>query len=833
MKKKWVSILLTAAVILSAIAMPTSAAEISGDVDENAAIDVVADVEENVGDDVGFGAPVDLVPAPSPHVRTYEELVAAFDITPNGGTINVTGNFAFLDGIVIPEGRHITIAGYGSEYTLRRGWYDGVLFTVPESSGLTLKDITIDAFPYNITIDAYPYPLETAKGAIVLNKGKLTLLDGATLKNNKIIADRKLFGLGSGVVNEGTFYMEGGEISNNVVTTRYPDYVSTFGGGVLNYGTFVMNGGSITGNEAGNGGGVYNHNVFTMNGGNITKNQSSVYISPVADRPDVAVITVVVFSEDSGGGVFSDYQFTLNGGVISNNKAGSSGSAVFISADGIINPYYNKSSEQKYTSIEDYIPAHISQKGDYKRSDRFFIFNGGTIENNEYVGISFNGFSDAYNFKAEINGGYILGNPLRYSPRLSSIPLKITGGVFKTDAIGWYDYDPSFQAEKLEISGSPIITGDLDYKKMSIVNPLGDNAYINIYPENFLSASGELVVIASGAGYTIAQSDLKKFAMADARYALTLRNNTIYLSKGNIALYSPKIKFDDLDRTVVEGDFEWIDLVADGGKPIEWSVVKGALPDGVVIGGVDTIYDKASGDVALQGYPTKPGTYTATIKAENALGSDTRTIRWTIVPKSTLHDIILKNNGGGIIFSLEPGLRLAEGETTVLTAKADSGYTFLDWKVTPEDTKYVADGASLKIVMPDHDITVEALFLCQLPIVQITGLNATSVTNSTALLSWNAFDDAVYYDVSIDGAKPTRTKDTSLKLSNLQASTTYSFNVEAVFSGGDTGLRSDDFTFKTSAPLQPPMQNVLAILLNSIIRLIQQLFAGLTGGLKI
>ena len=85
------------------------------------------------------------------------------------------------------------------------------------------------------------------------------------------------------------------------------------GGGVFvasENGTFIMNGGEITDNTAdsGSGGGVHNHGKFTMNGGLITANKAS----------------------GSGGGVshYSFYAFILNSGKIYANEAGESGGGI-------------------------------------------------------------------------------------------------------------------------------------------------------------------------------------------------------------------------------------------------------------------------------------------------------------------------------------------------------------------------------------------------------------------------------------------------------------------------------------------------------------------------
>ena len=89
-------------------------------------------------------------------------------------------------------------------------------------------------------------------GCGVKNQGALTLYNGSITDN-----------LEGGVLNTGTFTMNGGITGNNE-TVR--------GGGVQNEGTFKMSGGSISDNGSENGAGVRNLGTLTMTGGSITGN---------------------------------------------------------------------------------------------------------------------------------------------------------------------------------------------------------------------------------------------------------------------------------------------------------------------------------------------------------------------------------------------------------------------------------------------------------------------------------------------------------------------------------------------------------------------------------
>jgi len=72
---------------------------------------------------------------------------------------------------------------------------------------------------------------------------------------------------GGGVCAEGTFIMNGGEVSNNTVASALN---RNKGGGVHVQGTFTMNGGKISGNDAYDGGGVsvsaFANSIFNMDG---------------------------------------------------------------------------------------------------------------------------------------------------------------------------------------------------------------------------------------------------------------------------------------------------------------------------------------------------------------------------------------------------------------------------------------------------------------------------------------------------------------------------------------------------------------------------------------
>jgi hypothetical protein len=104
----------------------------------------------------------------------------------------------------------------------------------------------------------------------------------------------------------GKFIMHNGKISNNIAT--YGGGISGGGGVFVSNGTFTMNGGEISFNTArGQGGGVtlVSKATFIMNDGEISGNTADYYFD----------------NGGYGGGVFVAADFTMNGGVIADNKA--------------------------------------------------------------------------------------------------------------------------------------------------------------------------------------------------------------------------------------------------------------------------------------------------------------------------------------------------------------------------------------------------------------------------------------------------------------------------------------------------------------------------------
>jgi hypothetical protein len=140
-------------------------------------------------------------------------------------------------------------------------------------------------------------------------------MDGGEISGNTAQANSNQYsngrGFGGGVYVHGTFTMKNGKISNNTVTSNYSH---PWGGGVNVVGTFDMQGGEISGNTAyanvgtAQGAGVWVSGTFTMSGTSKIINNS---LSSHNGSYDTGVW---------GGGVYAvGGVFTMSGGEISGN----------------------------------------------------------------------------------------------------------------------------------------------------------------------------------------------------------------------------------------------------------------------------------------------------------------------------------------------------------------------------------------------------------------------------------------------------------------------------------------------------------------------------------
>jgi uncharacterized repeat protein (TIGR02543 family) len=196
----------------------------------------------------------------------------------------------------------VTLWGRGGEKIISLA-QNGSLFTVESGVILILAN--------NITLQGRS---SNNASLVMVSDGVLIMNTGAKISSNSLSSFDDTFGSGVYVASDGTFTMNGGEISGNGG--------ATYGGGVFVwYGTFTMNGGEISGNSAYNGGGVCSGGTFTVENGKISGNTASS-------------------SYGGGGGVYvRQGTFTMEGGEISGNSASyssnsSSGSGVYVASGG-------------------------------------------------------------------------------------------------------------------------------------------------------------------------------------------------------------------------------------------------------------------------------------------------------------------------------------------------------------------------------------------------------------------------------------------------------------------------------------------------------------------
>lgn len=155
---------------------------------------------------------------------------------------------------------------------------------------IVLKDVVLDG--------GSAEGIESVRAAIIVSGGKLTLGDGAIVRNNKSVSE---YLCGGGVrVSSGSLVLDGGVITGNVSSYKK----AGGGGGVYVYsGSFTMKRGSIEGNVSlNNGGGLYVYKgTASISGGTISGNSAS----------------------NVGGAVMADVHATLNlgGGKIVGNSA--------------------------------------------------------------------------------------------------------------------------------------------------------------------------------------------------------------------------------------------------------------------------------------------------------------------------------------------------------------------------------------------------------------------------------------------------------------------------------------------------------------------------------
>ena len=213
------------------------------------------------------------------------------------------GDTITIDDIVLIDktveiNKNITLKGNGT--LLRFEDFKGKMLNISSKANVTIEEITIDG--NNVA--------GSTGSAVYINKHASFTMNSGTIKNN--IADN-----GSGVYNEGTFKMIGGEISENTA--------SNSGGGVYNKETFTMSGGKISENKSESySGGISNQSIFTMTGGTITENFSDKDSGGIGNAGTVNMTGGIISgntTKGNGGGIRNIGTLQISGGVIKENNA--------------------------------------------------------------------------------------------------------------------------------------------------------------------------------------------------------------------------------------------------------------------------------------------------------------------------------------------------------------------------------------------------------------------------------------------------------------------------------------------------------------------------------
>ena len=196
-------------------------------------------------------------------VSSWAELGTAVEKAPTDGTIEtieISGSFSKDgDGIDVSGGKNIVIqSGAGGPYTITRATEEKSSFfgIYYEGNSLTLKNIVLDGNRDNVT---------ATSTIIYKHAGSFIMDSGAVIQNSRIDEGGNRAAAVSNL--EGDFIMKPGSLIENA------ENIDKYGsGGVVNIGTFIMEGGSISGSKGALAGGVYNYGNVTIKGGTISGN---------------------------------------------------------------------------------------------------------------------------------------------------------------------------------------------------------------------------------------------------------------------------------------------------------------------------------------------------------------------------------------------------------------------------------------------------------------------------------------------------------------------------------------------------------------------------------
>jgi len=259
------------------------------------------------------------------YVNNETDLSDALSSESSDIRIFLSASFLLDEGLVIPQGKTVSIASNGNgSYILRRAQGNTLSFIyVSEGSSLTLSDVTLDG-------NKLP-----SSGPLISNYGDVTLKSGSILENNVNYYN------GGGAVYTGTgatLHIKGAKIMNNI---------APIGGGIYGYKSETeMDGGEISYNIAtdeGGGGVALANAVFRFRGGSINNNTASAdsgrgggILAEYNSTVEMSCGYVTTNSAPLGGGVYNDTgsTFTLSGGIITSNTA-QAGAGAYNTTDAI------------------------------------------------------------------------------------------------------------------------------------------------------------------------------------------------------------------------------------------------------------------------------------------------------------------------------------------------------------------------------------------------------------------------------------------------------------------------------------------------------------------
>ena len=222
----------------------------------------------------------------------------------NAGDTITIDYIVFIDKTVNIS-KNITLKGKGT--LLREEGFKDKMLEISSNANVTMEEITIDG--NNVA--------DSTGSAVYINKEASFTINSGIIRNNRANS-------GGGVYNEGTFKMNGGDVSKNTAIKS--------GGGVYNDGTFDMVKGTIIWNKAESySGGISNQSIFTMTGGTITGNSSDKDSGGVGNSGSFTMVGGVISentTKGNGAGVNNPGEFTMVDGVISGNTTEGKGGGI-------------------------------------------------------------------------------------------------------------------------------------------------------------------------------------------------------------------------------------------------------------------------------------------------------------------------------------------------------------------------------------------------------------------------------------------------------------------------------------------------------------------------